>query len=58
MRLPIDTSDDLRTGSFNRSKPTAHGGWLVPLWAIPHRFRNVGASATEATKKENKDEQA
>ena len=58
MRLPIDLSDGLRTGSFNHIKPTTLGGWLVPLWAIPHRFRNVGASATEPTKKENNDEQA
>lgn len=54
MRLPIDLSDDLRTGSFNRIKPTALGGWLVPLWAIP-RASHKATVEPEPTKKENQD---
>ena len=55
MRLPIDLSDDLRTGSFNRSKPTALGGWLVPLWAIPRQSSNTNV-VSEDIKKEPQDE--
>lgn len=54
MKLPVDLSDHSHTGSFNRVKPTEHGGWLVPLWAIP-RASHKATVEPEPTKKENQD---